>query len=71
MSPIGNMIIIGTIALAGSIGVVAAVRHLAKPRPMKIVPFEEIAEAHGDWVTTSAEFPKSGVLRKEHEPKGM
>jgi len=70
MSPIGSIIIIGTIALAGSIGVVAAVRHLAKPRPMKIVPFEEIPEAHGDWVTTSAEFPKSGVLR-EIEPRGM
>ena len=56
MSPIGNMIVIGV---------------LVKPRPMKIVPFEEIAEAHGDWVTTSAEFPKSGVLRKEPEPRGM
>ena len=71
MSPIGSIIIIGTIALVGSIGVVAAVRHFAKPRPMKIIPFEEIAEAHGDWVTTSAEFPKSGVLRKEPEPRGM
>jgi len=71
MSPIGIMIIIGALALGGSIGVVAVIKYLAKPRPIKIVPFEDIAEAHGDWVTTSAEFPPSGVLRKEHEPRGM
>ncbi len=70
MSPIGNIIIIGAICLGGSIGVVMAIKHFAKPRPMKIVPFEEVAEAHGDWVTTSAEFPKSGVLR-DPEPRGM
>lgn len=70
MSPIGSMIIIGGIALIGSMGIVATIRHLAKPRPMKIVPFEEIAETHGDWVTTSAQFPKSGVLH-EPEPRGM
>jgi len=71
MSPIGNMIVIGVLVIAAPICAVALIKHLAKPRPMKIVPFEEIAEAHGDWVTTSAEFPKSGVLRKEPEPRGM
>lgn len=70
MSLIGSMIIIGALALGGSIGIVAAIKHFAKSRPMKIIPFEKIAEAHGDWVTTSAKFPKSGVLR-ESEPRGM
>ena len=73
MSPIGNMIIIGMITLGASIGVVAAIKHFGKPRPMKIVPPEERAEealGDGAWVITSGKFPKSGVLR-EHEPRGM
>ena len=73
MNPIGSIIIIGAIALAGSIVVFKTIQHFNKPRRVlyidQLTTNEQII-GDGAWIITAAEFPPSGVLR-EPEPRGM
>lgn len=74
MSPIGNMIIVGVICGGGAVAAVATARwigRLGRTRPMKIIPFEEKAEPHGDipHVATRGVYPAPNKLR-DVEPRG-
>ena len=71
------MILKSIVVCAGIVLIFCAVLYVRSQKPSRrIIVVDQLTTneqiiGDGAWIITAAEFPPSGVLRKEHEPRGM
>lgn len=71
------MILKSIIIIIGITAILCAVLYVRSQKPSRRIivvdqlTIDEQIIGDGAWIITAAEFPPSGVLRKEPEPRGM